>query len=295
MSGLIHRGVGKEAMMRDREIHADKIASTVKRLCIEANTILGEDVISAYEKSLEAEESPVGKENFRQLLENATIAREEGIALCQDTGLAVVFVEMGQDVHVVGGDFNEAIHEGVRQGYKEGYLRASSLDPLTRKNMGDNTPAIIHVEMVKGNRIKIRLAPKGFGSENMSRVALFPPAVGIDGVKKFVIERVEEAGPNPCPPLVVGVGIGGTFEKAALIAKRSLLRPLGERHPDPVIAKLEAELLEEINKLGIGPLGLGGRITALDVHVETYPTHIASIPVAVNIQCHCDRHKEAVL
>ena len=295
MSGLIHRGVGKEAMMRDREIHADKIASTVKRLCIEANTILGEDVISAYEKSLEAEESPVGKENFRQLLENATIAREEGIALCQDTGLAVVFVEMGQDVHVVGGDFNEAIHEGVRQGYKEGYLRASSLDPLTRKNMGDNTPAIIHVEMVKGNRIKIRLAPKGFGSENMSRVALFPPAVGIDGVKKFVIERVEEAGPNPCPPLVVGVGIGGTFEKAALIAKRSLLRPLGERHPDPMIAKLEAELLEEINKLGIGPLGLGGRITALDVHVETYPTHIASIPVAVNIQCHCDRHKEAVL
>ena len=281
--------------MAVKEISAEEITGTVRRLCMEAATVLEEDVIAAYEKGLEEEESPLGKEGFRQLLENARIAREERLALCQDTGLAVVFVELGQDVHVVGGDLNEAIHEGVRRGYKEGYLRASSLDPLTRRNFGDNTPAIIHVEVVKGDRIRIQVAPKGFGSENMSRVVLFSPAEGIEAVKKFVIQRVEEAGPNPCPPLVVGVGIGGTFEKAALIAKKSLLRPLGKRHPDPSVAKLESEILREINKLGIGPLGLGGRITALDVHIETYPTHITSIPVAVNIQCHCDRHKEAVL
>jgi fumarate hydratase subunit alpha len=278
-----------------REIDVALITKKVKDLCIEANTVLGDDVIQAYQKGLEREESPVGKDGLRQLLENAKIAREEGLPLCQDTGLAVFFVEIGQDVHVVGGDLNEAIHEGVRQGYREGYLRASSLDPLSRKNFGDNTPAIIHVEIVKGDKLKLAIAPKGFGSENMSRVVLFPPAVGIDGVKKFVVQRVEESGSNPCPPVVVGVGIGGTFEKAALIAKKSLLRPLGQRHPDPDISKLEEELLEEINRLGIGPLGLGGRVTALDVHIETYPTHIASLPVAVNIQCHCDRHKEAVL
>jgi len=278
-----------------REIQAPEITKTIKRLCIEANTILEEDVISAYEKGLEKEESPIGKDHFRQLLENARVAREEGMALCQDTGLAVVFVEIGQDIHVVGGDLNEAIHEGVRQGYRDGYLRASSLDPLSRKNIGDNTPAIIHVEIVPGERLKLAVAPKGFGSENMSRVVLFPPAIGVEGVKKFIVQRVEESGSNPCPPVVVGVGIGGTFEKAALIAKKSLLRPLGQRHPNPDIAKLEEEILEEINKLGIGPLGLGGRITALDVHIEIFPTHIASIPVAVNIQCHCDRHKEAVI
>jgi len=278
-----------------KEVQASEITKTIKRLCIEANTVLEEDVIAAYEKGLEIEESPVGKDCFRQLLENAKIAKEEGIALCQDTGLAVVFVEMGQDVHVIGGDLNEAIHEGVRQGYRDGYFRVSSLDPLTRKNFGDNTPAIIHVEMVSGDRLKLSVAPKGFGSENMSRVVLFPPAVGIEGVKRYIVQRVEESGPNPCPPVVVGVGIGGTFEKAALIAKKSLFRPLGQRHPNPEIAQLEIELLEEINRLGIGPLGLGGRVTALDVHIETYPTHIASIPVAVNIQCHCDRHKEALL
>jgi fumarate hydratase subunit alpha len=281
--------------MVTREIQAFEITKTIKRLCIEANTVLGEDVIAAYEKGLEIEESPLGKDHFRQLLENAKIAKEEGIALCQDTGLAVVFVEMGQDIHIVDGDINEAIHEGVRQGYRDGYLRASSLDPLTRKNFGDNTPAIIHVEIVPGDRFKLSVAPKGFGSENMSRVVLFPPAVGIEGVKKYIVQRVEESGPNPCPPVIVGVGIGGTFEKAALIAKKSLFRPLGQRHPNPEIAQLEIELLEEINRLGIGPLGLGGRVTALDVHIETYPTHIASIPVAVNIQCHCDRHKEALL
>ena len=278
-----------------REISAEDITRTVRRLCIEANTVLGEDVIEAYTKGLEREESPVGRDALRQLLENARIAQEEGLPLCQDTGLAVVFVEMGQDIHIVDGDLNEAIHEGVRQGYRDGYLRASSLDPLTRKNIGDNTPAIIHVEMVSGDRLKLSVAPKGFGSENMSRVVLFPPATGIEGVKRYIVQRVEESGPNPCPPVIVGVGIGGTFEKAALIAKKSLFRPLGQRHPNPEIAQLEVELLEEINQLGIGPLGLGGRVTALDVHVETYPTHIASIPVAVNIQCHCDRHKEAML
>ena len=281
--------------MGAREISAEDITRTVRRLCIEANTVLGEDVIEAYTKGLEREESPVGRDALRQLLENARIAQEEGLPLCQDTGLAVVFVEMGQDIHIVNGDLNDAIHEGVRQGYRDGYLRASSLDPLTRKNFGDNTPAIIHVEMVSGDRFKLSVAPKGFGSENMSRVVLFPPAVGIEGIKKYVVQRVEESGPNPCPPVIVGVGIGGTFEKAALIAKKSLFRPLEQRHPNPEIAQLEVELLEEINQLGIGPLGLGGRVTALDVHVETYPTHIASIPVAVNIQCHCDRHKEAML
>jgi fumarate hydratase subunit alpha len=228
-------------------------------------------------------------------LDNAAIARQEGIPLCQDTGLAVVFVEMGQDVHVVGGDFNEAVHEGVRRGYQDGFLRASSLDPLTRKNFGDNTPAIIHVEIMPGETLAIKLAPKGFGSENMSRVKLFPPAVGVQGVKDYVTQRVAESGPNPCPPLVVGVGIGGTLEKAAIIAKKSLLRPIGQRHPNPDIAKLEEELLEEINEIGIGPQGLGGTVTALDVHVETYPTHIGSLPVAVNFQCHCDRHKEISL
>jgi len=281
--------------MEVREIPSGKITGTVKRLCIEANTLLGEDVIAAYEKGLEKEESPIGKDGLRQLLENARIAETEGLALCQDTGLVVVFVELGQDVHIVGEGLNEAIHEGVRQGYKEGYFRASSLDPLSRKNIGDNTPAIIHVEVVPGNQLRIMVAPKGFGSENMSRVVLFAPAAGVEGIKKFILQRVEEAGSNPCPPIVVGVGIGGTFEKAALIAKRSLLRPLGQRHPDPEVARLEEEILEEINKLGIGPMGLGGRVTALDVHIETYPTHIASIPLAVNIQCHCDRHKEAVI
>jgi fumarate hydratase subunit alpha len=278
-----------------REISGEEIIMTVKRLCIEANTVLGDDVIAAYERGLEEEKSPIGKDSFQQLLENARIAREEGLPLCQDTGLVVLFVEIGQDVHIIGGDLNEAINEGVRQGYKEGYLRASSLDPVTRKNFGDNTPAVIHIEIVPGDLLTLKLAPKGFGSENMSQVMLFQPAVGLEGLKKFVLQRVEESGPNPCPPIVVGIGIGGTLEKAALIAKKSLLRPLGKRHPRPEIAGLEEELLREINELGIGPQGLGGRITALDVHIETYPTHIASLPVAINIQCHCARHKEAVL
>ena len=278
-----------------REINAEEITRTIRRLCMEANTILEDDVIEAFKSGYEREESPVGKDVFLQLLENAKIAKEESVPLCQDTGMAVVFVEAGQDIHVVGGDLNDAINEGVRQGYKDGYLRASTLDPLTRKNIGDNTPAIIHINIIPGDRLKLMVATKGFGSENMSRVVLFPPAAGIKGVKEFIIQRVEESGGNPCPPIIVGVGIGGTLEKAALIAKKSLLRPLGERHPDPEIAKLEEELLVQINKLGIGPAGLGGTVTALDVHVETFPTHIASLPVAVNIQCHSSRHKEAVL
>jgi fumarate hydratase subunit alpha len=278
-----------------REIRVEDITSTVKRLCIEANTILEDDMIEALNMASEKEESPVGKDIFRQLLENAKIAREQGIPLCQDTGMAVVFVEMGQDIHIVGGDLNESINEGVRQGYREGHLRASSLDPLIRKNFGDNTPAIIHLEVVPGNSLKVIVVPKGFGGENMSRIALLTPASGIEGIKKFVARIVEEAGANSCPPGIVGVGIGGTLEKAAIIAKKSLLRPIGQRHPEPDIAKLEEELLEEINALGVGPQGLGGIITALDVHIETYPTHIAGLPVAVNLQCNCHRHKEAVL
>jgi fumarate hydratase subunit alpha len=228
-----------------REIHIDEVTKAIRRLCIEANTILGDDMIKAFERGLTIEESPSSQDVFRQLLENARIAREERIPLCQDTGLVVVFVELGQDVHLLGGDLNEAINEGVRQGYKEGYFRPSSLDPLIRKNFGDNTPAIIHVEMVAGERLRLNVMPKGFGGENMSRVILLPPAVGIEGIKKYVIERVEEAGPNPCPPIIVGVGIGGTLEKAALIAKKSLLRPVDQRHSDASIAQLEEELLEE--------------------------------------------------
>jgi len=281
--------------MAFKEIEAAHITETVRRLCIEANTVLEEDTIAAYEKALEMEESPVGKDIFRQLLENATIAREEGIAVCQDTGMVVVFIEMGQDVHIVGGALNEAIHEGVRQGYKDGCFRASTLDPITRKNFGDNTPAVIHMEIVAGESMRLIVLPKGFGGEMMSQVVLFHPAVGMQGVKDFIVQRVNEAGGKTCPPGIVGVGIGGTLEKAAILAKKSLIRAVGKRNCDPALAKLEEELLEEINKLGIGPQGLGGRVTALDVHIETYPTHIASIPVAVNIQCHSIRHKEAIL
>ncbi len=278
-----------------RQISAEEITSTIRRLCIEANTILGDDVVEALKKGLEKEESPVGKDIFRQLLENAKIAKEEGIPLCQDTGMVVVFIEMGQDIHIVGGDLNQSIDEGVRQGYKDGYLRASSLDPLIRKNFGDNSPAIVHVEIVPGDQLKVTVIPKGFGGENMSRVALLTPASGMEGIKEFVLRTVEEAGANPCPPGIVGVGIGGTLEKAAILAKKSLLRPIDQRHPDPGIARLEEEFLEEINRLGVGPQGLGGTVTALDVHIETYPTHIASLPVAVNLQCNCHRHKEAEL
>ena len=278
-----------------REIQAKQITEVVKKLCIDSNLYLGEDVLKAFEKGKQMEESPVGKEMFDQLTENARIARDEKVAMCQDTGLAVIFVELGQDVHVAGGDFNAAIHEGVRQGYKEGYLRKSSCHPFTRKNVGDNTPAIIHLEMVPGDKINITMAPKGGGSENMSTVVMMTPSEGVEGIKKRVVEWVKQAGSNPCPPVVVGVGIGGTFEHAALIAKKALLRTLGQKNPDPELAALEDELLTKVNNLGIGPQGLGGRITALAVHVNMVPCHIASFPLAINLNCHAQRHKEAVI
>jgi fumarate hydratase subunit alpha len=278
-----------------KTVPVSDVTMAVKRLCMEACTLLGEDVVSVLQKSLLAEESPIGREILERIIENSRIAAEQKIPLCQDTGMAVVFLEIGQDIHFTGGSLHEAIHEGVRQGYAEGHLRKSVLHPITRINTGDNTPAVIHTELVPGDKLKITVAPKGFGSENMSRVMMFPPSAGIDGVKDFIIQRVEESGGNPCPPIVVGVGLGGTFEKAALLAKKALLRPLGTSNPDPTLDALEIELLERINRLGIGPMGLGGQTTALAVHVNTYPTHIASIPCAVNIQCHSCRHKEVEL
>ena len=278
-----------------REISTEQIISAIKSMCVESNTILGDDVIRAIQRAHDREESEVGKDILNQFLENASISREEGIPLCQDTGLAVVFITLGQDVHLVGGSLTEAVNEGVRQGYREGYLRKSSLDPISRENFGDNTPAIIHVELVPGNTLKLSVATKGFGAENMSGVVLLPPAAGVDGVKKVVVEQVEKAGANACPPMIVGVGLGGNLEKSAIIAKKALLRPIGQRHSDPQVADLEEEFLAAINRLGIGPQGLGGRITALAVHIETYPTHIGSLPVAVNLQCHCHRHKERIL
>jgi fumarate hydratase subunit alpha len=278
-----------------KTIQVGEITSAVRQLCMDATTILGVDVINALEKSLASEESPSGREILGRILENARIAEQERIPLCQDTGMAVVFLEIGQDVHVNGGSIDEAIHEGVRQGYRDGHLRKSVLHPITRINTGDNTPAVIHHEIVPGDTLKITMAPKGFGSENMSRVMMFPPSAGMEGVRNFIIQRVEESGGNPCPPIVVGVGLGGTFEKSAIMAKKALLRPLGSLNPDPLLAEFESELLEKINDLGIGPMGLGGRTTALAVHVNSYPTHIASIPCAVNIQCHSCRHKEVEL
>ena len=280
-----------------REIEATKVAETVARLCMEANYDLGDDVLRAIRDGLKTEESPAGQDILKQLLENARIAAEERVPMCQDTGLAVVFLELGQDVHVVGGNLVDAVNEGVRRGYGEGYLRKSVVaHPIgDRRNTGDNTPAIIHTEIVPGDRMKITIAPKGAGSENMSGLKMFAPAVGVEGVKDFVVDWVEKAGSNPCPPIVVGVGVGGTMEVAALIAKKALLRPIGQHSRFPDVAALEDELLERINRLGIGPQGLGGRVTALGVNVEVYPCHIASLPVAVNINCHASRHKEAVL
>jgi len=274
-----------------REIHVDRIIEAVRNLAISACMQLGEAEIKALHQAVKIEVSPIGKETLSLLIENARIAKEEEIPICQDTGLAVVFIEMGQDIHVVGGSLRDAINEGVRQGYKDGYLRKSVCHPLTRKNTGDNTPAMVHYDVVSGDQFKIVLAPKGFGSENMSRVTMLPPAAGIDGVRDFVIKRVQASGPNPCPPTIVGVGIGGTFEKAAFIAKKALLRPLGTHNTDSELRKLEAEWLNEINCLGIGPQGLGGHVTSLAIHINILPTHIASIPVAVNLQCHAARHK----
>jgi len=280
-----------------REIRCKDIIETVARLCIEANYYLGDDVLQALRQARDAEASPVGRQVLDQILENADVAREEEMPLCQDTGLTVVFLEVGQDAHVIGGDLYQAIQEGVRRGYQEGYLRKSVVDrPFSaRVNTRDNTPAVIHTQIVPGDRLKITVAPKGGGSENMSALAMLKPADGRQGVMDFVVETVRKAGANPCPPTIVGVGVGGTAEMAMWLAKRSLLREVGQPNPDPEVAALERDILEQVNRLGIGPQGLGGSTTSLAVHVETYPCHIASLPVAVNIQCHSARHKEAVL
>jgi len=278
-----------------RDISTQEIIKVVRNLCIEANYNLGDDVLLAFKEALEREDSGTAREVLKELIENAKIARAEKVPMCQDCGLAVVFMEIGQDVHVTGDDLVEAINEGVRQGYMEGYLRKSACHPFTRKNTGDNTPAIIHLQIVPGDKMKIILAPKGGGSENMSRVNMLTPAVGIEGVMDFVVNRVKESGSNPCPPTIVGIGVGGTFERSAILAKKTLLRNIGERNPDPGLAKIEEEILSRINRLGIGPMGYGGNTTSLDVFLEIEPCHIASLPVAVNIQCHAARHKEAVI
>ncbi len=279
-----------------RNIEVDKIIEVVKNLCIQANYFLNKDIRNAMESGLSTEESPIGNEILKKLLLNADLAAEKQVAICQDTGMAVVFVTLGQEVHIVGGSLAEAINEGVRRGYRDGYLRKSVVgDPIERVNTGDNTPAVIHYDIVPGDMLKIELAPKGFGSENMSALKMLKPSDGIEGVKAFVLETVDKAGPNPCPPIVVGVGIGGTMEKASLLAKRALLRPIDRRSGIDYVKNLEIEMLEKINQLGIGPAGLGGTNTALAVNVETYPTHIAGLPVAVNINCHVTRHAEALL
>jgi len=278
-----------------RQIDVRAIIAAVKNAAIAANYEQDEDMLAAFARGEREEESPAGREIFRQLLENARIAREERIPLCQDCGLAVIFAEVGQEVHLVGGDFEAALQEGVRQGYGEGNLRKSVCHPLTRKNTGDNTPAIIHTDIVPGDRLKLMVVSKGGGSENGSKLFMLKPAEGLAGIKDRVVATVAEAGPNVCPPMIVGVGIGGNFEHSALLAKKALLRPLSDSHPEPEIAALENELLAAVNDLGIGPSGLGGRITALGVKIFMQPCHIASLPVAINIQCHSSRHQEVVL
>ena len=280
-----------------KEISTEKIIETVKALSIEAACNLPQDVEELIQKGLEKEESSFGRYSLEQVLDNVGYARQENMAMCQDTGVAVVYVEIGQDVRIVGGSLKDAINEGIRQGYKEGHLRISVVDDpvFLRKNTGDNTPAVIHTEIIPGDTFKIMVVPKGAGSENMSGLKMLKPAEGVEGVKDFVLKTVADAGGNPCPPVIVGVGIGGTMEVAALIAKKALTRKAGEPNPNPEYAKLEAELLEKINRLGIGPQGLGGRVTALAVHIEAFPTHIATFPVAVNLNCHAARHAEAEL
>ena len=280
-----------------REIEASSITQAVAQLCQQANFELGEDVVSALRRAQQTEESPLGMEALSQLLENAEISAREKIPLCQDTGTAVVFLELGQEVHITGGDLYTAVNEGVRQGYDEGYLRKSMVrQPYSaRANTKDNTPAIIYTDIVPGDKLKISAIPKGGGAENMARLAMLRPAQGRQGVIDFVVNAVNEAGSNPCPPVIVGVGIGGTVEKTVMLAKRALLRKVGEPNPDAEVAELEKEILQRVNNLGIGPQGFGGKTTALAVHAEVFPCHIASMPVAVNLQCHSARHKEAIL
>jgi hydro-lyases, Fe-S type, tartrate/fumarate subfamily, alpha region len=279
-----------------REIQASQITDVVERLCIAANEHLPKDVQDAIQSCRAKEEWEIAQGVLDQIIENYEIADTQNVPICQDTGMACVFMEIGQDVHVAGGDFNEAIHEGVRRGYENGYLRKSVVrDPIRRGNTGDNTPAMIYTEIVPGDQIKITVGPKGFGSENMSMIRMFKPSAGLDGIKDFILEVVETAGPNPCPPMVVGVGIGGTFDKAALSAKKALMRPIDSSHEDPYYADLEVEMLDKVNCLGIGPQGFGGRTTAIGLNIETLPTHIAGMPCAVNINCHVTRHKTEVI
>ena len=278
-----------------KKIPVSVIIEAIEKLCIQACYNLGDDVKKLLIEAQKKEESPFGAQILGQILDNIDVSKEEQLPLCQDTGMAVVFLEIGQDVHISGGNLTEAVNEGVRRGYQKGYLRKSVLSPLKRVNTGDNTPAIIHTEVVEGGQLKITVAPKGFGSENMSRLVMLKPADGIEGVKKFVLDTVTKAGANPCPPIILGIGIGGTMEKAAYIAKKALLREAGKPNSDQELADLEQELLQKINAAGIGPQGLGGRTTALAVHIETFPTHLAGLPVARNVQCHAARHAEAIL
>lgn len=279
-----------------REVNVSIITDNIKEMCIEANHFLTDDMKNVFENAVKNEESALGKQVLGQLEENLKIAGEDMIPICQDTGMAVVFINVGQDVHLTGGDITDAINEGVRRGYIEGYLRKSVVkDPIYRENTKDNTPAVIHFNIVPGDKIDITVAPKGFGSENMSRVFMLKPADGIEGVKEAILTAVKDAGPNACPPMVVGVGIGGTFEKCAYLAKKALTRDLNEESPVEYVRDLEKEMLEKINKLGIGPGGLGGTQTALAINIETYPTHIAGLPVAVNICCHVNRHSHRVI
>lgn len=279
-----------------REVSVSEITKNIREMCIEANHFLSPDMKQVFDEAVSREESSLGKQILNQLEENLRIAGEDMIPICQDTGMAVVFLKAGQEVHFTGGSLTEAVNEGVRQGYTEGFLRKSVVqDPIERVNTGDNTPAILHYEIVEGDSVEITVAPKGFGSENMSRVFMLKPADGIEGVKEAILTAVRDAGPNACPPMVVGVGIGGTFEKCALMAKHALTRDLSEEAPVPYVRELEKEMLERINGLGIGPGGLGGRITAFAVNIETYPTHIAGLPVAVNICCHVNRHAHRVI
>jgi fumarate hydratase subunit alpha len=278
------------------EIRAEEIIEAVEKLCIEANYDLGEDMLKKFQDCLQTEASPLGRDVFGRLLENAVTAHEERVPMCQDTGMAVIFVELGQDVHISGGSLQEALNEGVRRGYEKGYLRKSMVkDPFDRVNTGDNTPAIIHYDIVPGEELRITVAPKGAGSENMGALKMCKPSEGLEGAIQFVVDTVDRAGGNPCPPIIVGVGVGGTMEKATYLAKKSLLRQVGEPNREARLAQIEQEILKRVNQLGIGPQGFGGVNTALAVHLEVYPTHIASLPVAVNIQCHAARHKEAVL
>lgn len=279
-----------------RIVHTEEIIKNIKEMCIEANYSLTDDMVLSLTKAEDKEKSPLGKQILCQLKDNLEIASKDMIPICQDTGMAVIFLEIGQDVHIEGGLLTEAINEGVRQGYKEGYLRKSVVkDPILRENTKDNTPAVIHYDMVEGDKIKVVVAPKGFGSENMSRVFMLKPADGIIGVKNAILTAVREAGPNACPPMVVGVGIGGTFEKCAILAKKALTRSVSERSQIPYVREMEEELLSKINQSGIGPGGLGGCVTALAVNINTYPTHIAGLPVAVNICCHVNRHCVRIL